>query len=82
MIDRENVTARLTEVFHQVFDDDSINLRDEMSANDLDEWDSLNHISLVLAVEKEFGLRLNAAEVGGLANVGSMIDLLIARATK
>ncbi len=82
MFDRDSLISRLTMVFHEVFDDDSIKLRDDMSAEDIDEWDSLNHITLVLAVEKEFGLRLNAAEVGKLANVGSMIDLLMKRATK
>ena len=82
MFDRDIVTSRLTEVFHQVFDDDSISLRDDTTAKDIDEWDSLTHISLVLAVEKEFGLRLSAAEVGGLANVGSMINLLMVRSTK
>lgn len=82
MFDRDTVTSRLAEVFHQVFDDDSIKLWDGMTAKDLDEWDSLTHISLILAVEKEFGLRLSAAEVGGLANVGSMTDMLMLRATK
>ena len=48
----------------------------------IEEWDSLSHITLVLAVEKEFGVRLNAAEVGRLANVGEMISLLTQRATR
>ena len=82
MNDRNVITARLTEVFHEIFDDDSIVLRDVMTAKDIEEWDSLNHITLVLAVEKEFGVLLNAAEVGTLANVGQMIDLLVARASK
>jgi acyl carrier protein len=82
MHDRTKVTARLTTVFHEVFDDDSIKLRENMTAKDIEEWDSLNHITLVLAVEKEFGVLLNAAEVGSLANVGKMIDLLVARASK
>ena len=82
MNDRNVITARLTEVFHEIFDDDSIVLRDVMTAKDVEEWDSLNHITLVLAVEKEFGVLLNASEVGTLANVGEMIDLLVARASK
>ena len=44
--------------------------------NDMEEWDSIFHISLVLAVEKEFDLRLSAAEIGSLENVGAMITLL------
>ena len=64
------------------FDDESIILSNEMTAKDLEEWDSLNHITLVLAVEREFGVLLNAAEVGTLENVGQMLDLLVARASK
>lgn len=82
MNDRSTLMARLTEVFHDIFDDASIKLRDDTTAKDIEEWDSLMHITLVLAVEKEFGVRLNAAEVGSLANVGAMIDLLMARATR
>ena len=82
MNDRATIISRLTEVFYEIFDDESIILRDEMTAKDVEEWDSLNHITLVLAVEKEFGVLLNAAEVGTLENVGQMIDLLIARASK
>ncbi len=82
MNDRSAIINRLTDVFHDIFDDTSIKLRDEMTAKDVEEWDSLNHINLVLAVEKEFGVLLNAAEVGALANVGQMLDLLVARATK
>lgn len=80
MIDRDSAKSRLNEIFREVFDDDSIEIREDMTAGDIDEWDSLSHITLVLSVEKEFGVRLNAAEVGGLANVGKMIDLLVLRA--
>lgn len=71
---------RLTEVFRDVFDDDEIEIWDEMSAADLDEWDSLMHISLVVATEKEFGLKLNVVEVSQLENVGGMIELLLKKA--
>lgn len=81
MIDRNSAKSRLNRVFCEVFDDDSIDITEDMTAADIDEWDSLSHISLVLSVEKEFGIRLSAAEVGGLANVGKMIDLLVQRAT-
>lgn len=80
MTDRSEIVDRLTDVFQDVFDDPSIALFDEMTAADLDDWDSLQHIVLVLAIERAFGLKLNPAEVGKLANVGRMIDLLLARA--
>ena len=76
------IRGRLNKVFHETFDDDSIDIFDEMTAEDVDEWDSVSHISLVLAVEKEFGLVLNAAEIGGLENVGAMIALLQSKATR
>jgi len=82
MIGQAVVRERLNQVFQDVFDDDSIEIFDEMTAADLDEWDSLSHITLVLAVEKEFGLRLSAAQVGNLKNVGEMIGLLAQRATR
>jgi acyl carrier protein len=80
MMSRDEINSRLQNVFRDVFDDDSIDIFDAMTAADLTEWDSLSHITLVLAVEKEFSVRLNAAEVGRLANVGEMIDLLTKRA--
>ena len=81
MNDRAAILSRLTKVFCEIFEDESIILRNEMTAKDVEEWDSLNHITLVLSVEKEFGILLNAAEVGTLENVGQMLDLLVERAT-
>jgi acyl carrier protein len=81
MTDRDDVVRRLTEIFQETFDDDSIELSDGMTAADLDDWDSLQHIVLVLAIEREFALKLNPAEVGKLENVGKMIDLLLAKTT-
>ena len=48
-----------------------------MTAEDIEEWDSLNHINLVVNIEKEFGLKLNLAEVGKLENIDGMIQLLL-----
>ena len=76
MPSREALTQRLNDVFQDVFDDDELAIFPEMTARDVDEWDSLKHITLVLAVEREFRVRLKAAEVGSLENVGQMIDLL------
>ena len=54
---REEVFKRLTEVFHDVFDDDTIVLTDETTAEDVEDWDSFEHINLVVAVESEFHLK-------------------------
>jgi acyl carrier protein len=80
MIERTEVVRRLTEVFQETFDDPGLEIRDSMTAADVDEWDSLQHIVLVLAVERAFRIRLNPAEVGKLENVGRMVDLLQAKA--
>ena len=81
MLSYDEVKSRLSGIFREVFDDDSIEITDATTADDIDEWDSLSHITLVLAVEREFGVKLKAAEVGSLANVGAMIRLLMDRAT-
>ena len=80
MMERDAVVRRLTMIFQETFEDDSIKLHDAMTASDLDDWDSLQHIVLVLAIEREFALKLNPAEVGKLANVGKMVDLLCVKA--
>lgn len=76
MASPEELQRRLEQVFQDVFDDDTLAIHPEMTARDVDEWDSLKHITLVLAVEKAFQVRLKAAEVGALENVGQMIELL------
>ena len=81
MAEREAIHERLNAVFQDIFDDPSLQIRESMTAADLDDWDSLQHIVLVLAVEREFAVRLNPAEIGKLENVGKMIDLLLAKAT-
>ncbi len=73
---KKNIKEQLNKIFQDVFDDEEINIFDEMTASDIDEWDSLTHIMLVVAIEKEFDIRLNAAEIGKLDNVGKMIDIL------
>ncbi|MFC5322227.1 acyl carrier protein [Bradyrhizobium sp. HKCCYLRH2060] len=70
------IYERLNKVFIETFGDETIKITPEMTADDLDEWDSVTHISLVLAVEEEFGQRLNAAEIGNLENVAAMVALL------
>ena len=64
-------------IFCEVFDDDSIKISDNMTSADIEEWDSLNHITLVVNIEKIFGLKLNLSEVVKLENIGEMIDLIL-----
>lgn len=66
----------MTPVFHDVMDNDSIVLNRELSAGDIEEWDSLSHIRLILAVEKAFNVRFSTLEIGELENLGQLVDLL------
>ena len=76
------VMERLTGVFRDVFDDDSIVITDQTTANDIEEWDSLEHINLIDAVEQEFHMQFQMKEVSGMKNVGEMADIVANRATE
>ena len=75
---RETIYEKLNEVFQDVFDDDSITVNAETTADDIEDWDSLEHINLVSAVEKEFGVKFTMAQVVGMKNVGEMVDVILA----
>jgi acyl carrier protein len=77
---RPEIRDRLNKVFRDVFNDEKIEIFDGMTARDIDEWDSLMHITLIVATEKEFKIRLNAAQIGKLDNVGSLMDLIVKQA--
>jgi acyl carrier protein len=76
----QEAIEKLTAVFRSVFDDDSIVLRPETTSEDIEEWDSLNQIKIILACEKSFRLKLNARKINTLENVGQMIDYVTAEA--
>ena len=77
---REEVMKTLNEIFCDVFDDDSIVLTDETNSSDIDDWDSLEQINLIVNIENEFGMVFDMAEVSDLANVGEMADLIMRKA--
>ena len=66
----------LTEVFRDVFDDESIELSETTTAADIEDWDSLTHIMLLSAVEDDFGIKFDMKAVQGLKDVGAMVDLI------
>ena len=66
----------LTDVLRGVFDDDELVARPEMTADDVDGWDSLSNIRFIMSVEKKFGVKFSAAEVGKLKNVGELASLV------
>lgn len=74
---REEVYERLNSVFREVLDDDSISLKNETVADDVEGWDSFEHINLVVAVEEEFGFKIPMGKVVTMANVGEMVDIIL-----
>ena len=72
----DEIYERLNEVFRDVFDDDSIEVNENTTAADIEDWDSLNHITLIDAVESEFGVRFTMGEVSGMKNVGEMVKII------
>jgi acyl carrier protein len=75
-MDESQIYARLEGIFHDVFDEDDINLTPELSAKDVDSWDSLAHIRLVLTVEKAFKIKFSTSEIGNLKDVGDLVALI------
>ena len=70
-----DLLAELTPIFREVFDDDSVVITRQTTANDIDAWDSLSHMNMVMAVEVKFGIRFALGELQTLKNVGDLIDL-------
>jgi acyl carrier protein len=74
------VQSALQEVFRRVFDDDELSITETTTAADINGWDSMAHINLIIAIEKQFGISFSATEIAQLGrrgqNVGSMMQLL------
>ena len=73
---RDQIASKLATIFHEVFDDETIVIRPDLSANDVDAWDSLTHIRM-LTVEREFKVSFSVTEIGDLKNVGELTDLIL-----
>jgi acyl carrier protein len=80
IMDEPQIYARLKEILRDVFDDESLEVTPQLSAKDVDGWDSLTHIRLMLTVEKAFKIKLTTSEIGKLENVGDLVALIKARA--
>lgn len=76
---REEVYETLNEVFRDVFDDESIEVNDNTTSDDIDDWDSLEHINLIAAIEQEFGVKFNMGQVVTMKNVGEMVDIILSQ---
>lgn len=78
-MNKDEILAKLTTIFHEELDNDDIVLSFETTADDIEEWDSLSHIQLIVAVEKAFKVRFTSSEIQSWNNVGEMIDCIIAK---
>lgn len=75
----EEIIQQLTPIFRSVLDNNEIVLHSSTSAKEVEEWDSLNHIQLVVAIEKHFKIRFNASEIQGWQNVGEIANSISRR---
>lgn len=77
-MNRTEIFEKLTDIFRDVFDDESIILTESTTAADIEDWDSLTHITLLSAVEEEFEVKFGMKAVQNLKNVGELADLIAA----
>ena len=75
-MNRNEIVEKLTNVFHEVFNDNSIVLRDEMTAADVENWDSLTHMLMITKVEEVFGIKFKLKELNKLKMVGDLISTI------
>ena len=76
-VNREEVFERVTDIFRDVFDDDELVISDSTNSEDIEDWDSLEHIQLIVGMEKEFKVKFDIKTVNSLENVGQMVDLIL-----
>lgn len=75
-MERKDILARIQDVFREELELDDLVLTDETTAEDVEEWDSLSHIQLVVALEKEFGLKFTSREILSWDNIGDLVDCI------
>lgn len=78
-MNREEIVAKVQEIFKDILEEEEIELKDNTTANDVDNWDSLTHILLVVAIEKAFNIKFTSKEILSWKNVGEMIDSIQAK---
>jgi len=79
-MDQREIFTRLNRVFQEVFDDESIRVSPSTTADDIEDWDSLEHITLISAVEREFRMKFKMGEISSMKNVGEMAGIIAQRA--
>jgi len=72
----DEIISIIQEIFRDVLDDESVEIKRETTAEDVEDWDSLSHINLVVAIENQFDIKIALGELQLLKNVGDMVDLI------
>jgi acyl carrier protein len=75
-VDEAQIYVQLEPIFHDVFDDEALKLTPGLTAKEVDGWDSLTHIRLMLSIEKAFKVKFSTSEYGSLKNVGDLVGLI------
>jgi acyl carrier protein len=78
-ISEAEIYSELTDLFQELFGDDDIVVGPETTAQDIDGWDSFNHLNVIAGVEQRFGIKMQTKEIEGLTNVGDIAKLVIAK---
>ncbi len=73
---QQDIYAQLTEILRDIFDDKTLELRPGLTAAAVPEWDSFNHINLIVAIESRFGIKFQTAELESMQTVGHLADLI------
>jgi acyl carrier protein len=78
-MDRSEILKVINDIFIETLDNEEIELSEDSQASDVEDWDSLSHIQLVVEVEKHFKIRFTSKEIQSWGNVGDMIDSVVAK---
>lgn len=80
-MDNKAIMDQLTEIFQDVFDDDTLKINDDTTAEDIEEWDSLMQIRIIAAIEKQFCIKFNFTELSTMNSVGAMVKVIVNKMT-
>ncbi len=78
-MERSEVFNKLTEIFRSVFNSKNLQINEELTANDIDNWDSLTHMLLISEVEKKFSIKFRLKELNKMRNVGDLLDMIVSK---
>ena len=78
-MERTEVLAKIEEILSSILDDERLKLAEDSTADDFEEWDSLNHVKLMVAIEAEYSIRFETNEITAPDNVGELVDLIMSK---